>query len=168
MLDYLIFELSRPKKRLFSLIIDTILIVSSFFFAYWTRLGEITSFDNRQIWFALVCTLIVTLITFVKLGLYRAVLRYISFKALAMIAIGALISAISLVLFSFFIDSFIPRTVPFIYFSYVKLFLSRLITFIAFTKYYYLFNILDKNSFVLSCLGLSKIISGLSSSTITP
>ena len=121
MLDYLIFELSRPKKRLFSLIIDTILIVSSFFFAYWTRLGEITSFDNRQIWFALVCTLIDTLITFVKLGLYRAVLRYISFKALAMIAIGALISAISLVLFSFFIDSFIPRTVPFIYFSYVFL-----------------------------------------------
>lgn len=121
MLDYLIFELSRPKKRIFSLIIDTILIVSSFFFAYWTRLGEITSFDNRQIWFALVCTLIVTLITFVKLGLYRAVLRYISFKALAMIAIGALISAISLVLFSFFIDSFIPRTVPFIYFSYVFL-----------------------------------------------
>lgn len=121
MLDYFVFELSRFKKRIISLVIDTILIITSFFFAYWTRLGEITAFDNHQIWFALIGTLIVTLIAFVKLGLYRAVLRYISFKALAMIAIGALISSISLVLFSFFIDSFIPRTVPLIYFSYVFL-----------------------------------------------
>ena len=121
MLDYFVFELSRSKKRIISLVIDTILIITSFFFAYWTRLGEITAFDNHQIWFALTGTLIVTLIAFVKLGLYRAVLRYISFKALAMIAIGALISSISLVLFSFFIDSFIPRTVPLIYFSYVFL-----------------------------------------------
>ncbi len=121
MLDYFVFELSRSKKRIVSLVIDTILIITSFFFAYWTRLGEITAFDNHQIWFALIGTLIVTLIAFVKLGLYRAVLRYISFKALAMIAIGALISSISLVLFSFFIDSFIPRTVPLIYFSYVFL-----------------------------------------------
>lgn len=121
MLDYFVFELSRPTKRIVSLIIDTVLITASFFFAYWTRLGKITAFDNRQIWFALGGTLVVTLIVFVKLGLYRAVLRYISFKALAMIAIGALISSISLVLFSFFIDSFIPRTVPLIYFSYVFL-----------------------------------------------
>ncbi|EGC72794.1 polysaccharide biosynthesis protein [Haemophilus parainfluenzae ATCC 33392] len=121
MLDYFVFELSRSKKRIISLVIDTILIITSFFFAYWTRLGDITAFDNHQIWFALTGTLIVTLIAFVKLGLYRAVLRYISFKALAMIAIGALISSISLVLFSFFIDSFIPRTVPLIYFSYVFL-----------------------------------------------
>ena len=121
MLDYFVFELSRSKKRIISLVIDTILIITSFFFAYWTRLGEITAFDNHQIWFTLIGTLIVTLIAFVKLGLYRAVLRYISFKALAMIAIGALISSISLVLFSFFIDSFIPRTVPLIYFSYVFL-----------------------------------------------
>ncbi|MDQ6568237.1 MAG: nucleoside-diphosphate sugar epimerase/dehydratase [Haemophilus parahaemolyticus] len=121
MLDYLVFELSRPLKRIASLIIDTILITGAFFFAYWTRLGKITSFDNHQIWLALSCTLVVTLIAFIKLGLYRAVLRYISFKALAMIATGALISSISLVLFSFFIDSFIPRTVPLIYFSYIFL-----------------------------------------------
>jgi len=104
MLDYLVFELSRPLKRIANLIIDTILITGAFFFAYWTRLGKITSFDNYQIWLALSCTLVVTLIAFIKLGLYRAVLRYISFKALAMIATGALISSISLVLFSFFFD----------------------------------------------------------------
>lgn len=142
MLDYLVFELSRPLKRIASLIIDTILITGAFFFAYWTRLGKITSFDNHQIWLALSCTLVVTLIAFIKLGLYRAVLRYISFKALAMIATGALISSISLVLFSFFIDSFIPRTVPLIYFSYVFLLCGGVRMLVR----YYIGLLLDKNN----------------------
>ena len=142
MLDYLVFELSRPLKRIASLIIDTILITGAFFFAYWTRLGKITSFDNHQIWLALSCTLVVTLIAFIKLGLYRAVLRYISFKALAMIATGALISSISLVLFSFFIDSFIPRTVPLIYFSYIFLLCGGVRMLVR----YYIGLLLDKNN----------------------
>lgn len=142
MLDYLVFELSRPLKRIASLIIDTILITGAFFFAYWTRLGKITSFDNHQIWLALSCTLVVTLIAFIKLGLYRAVLRYISFKALAMIATGALISSISLILFSFFIDSFIPRTVPLIYFSYVFLLCGGVRMLVR----YYIGLLLDKNN----------------------
>ena len=142
MLDYLVFELSRPLKRIASLIIDTILITGAFFFAYWTRLGKITSFDNYQIWLALSCTLVVTLIAFIKLGLYRAVLRYISFKALAMIATGALISSISLVLFSFFIDSFIPRTVPLIYFSYIFLLCGGVRMLVR----YYIGLLLDKNN----------------------
>ena len=142
MLDYFVFELSRPLKRIVSLIIDTILITGAFFFAYWTRLGKITSFDNHQIWLALSCTLVVTLIAFIKLGLYRAVLRYISFKALAMIATGALISSISLVLFSFFIDSFIPRTVPIIYFSYVFLLCGG----VRMLVHYYIGLLLDKNN----------------------
>ncbi len=65
----------------------------------------------------LLCTILITLFTFIKLGLYRAVLRYISFKALAMVAGGAFVSAVSLIFFSFFIGSDIPRTVPIIYFS---------------------------------------------------
>lgn len=142
MLDYFVFELSRPLKRIASLIIDTILITGAFFFAYWTRLGKITSFDNHQIWLALSSTLVVTLIAFIKLGLYRAVLRYISFKALAMIATGALISSISLVLFSFFIDSFIPRTVPLIYFSYVFLLCGGVRMLVR----YYIGLLLDKNN----------------------
>lgn len=142
MLDYFVFELSRPLKRIASLIIDTILITGAFFFAYWTRLGKITSFDNHQIWLALSCTLVVTLIAFIKLGLYRAVLRYISFKALAMIAAGALISSISLVLFSFFIDSFIPRTVPIIYFSYVFLLCGG----VRMLARYYIGLLFDKNN----------------------
>lgn len=121
MLSKFIFELSRPQKRVISLFVDIILLTSAFFLAYWTRLGGIVAFDNSEIWTILLCTIVITLLTFIKLGLYRAVLRYISFKALAMVAGGAFVSSISLIFFSFFIGSDIPRTIPLIYFSYVFL-----------------------------------------------
>lgn len=121
MLSKFIFELSRPQKRVISLFVDIILLTSAFFLAYWTRLGGIVAFDNSEIWTTLLCTIVITLLTFIKLGLYRAVLRYISFKALAMVAGGAFVSSISLIFFSFFIGSDIPRTIPLIYFSYVFL-----------------------------------------------
>ena len=121
MIYSLVFGMSRTKKRVISLFIDVVLLISAFFLAYWTRLGGIVAFDNTEIWITLLCTIAITLFTFIKLGLYRAVLRYISFKALAMVAGGAFVSAVSLIFFSFFIGSDIPRTVPIIYFSYVFL-----------------------------------------------
>ena len=137
-----IFGMSRSTKRVISLFIDIILLVSSFFLAYWTRLGGIVAFDNTEIWMTLLCTILITLFTFIKLGLYRAVLRYISFKALAMVAGGAFVSAVSLIFFSFFIGSDIPRTVPIIYFSYVFLLCGSARMLIR----YYVSLILDKDN----------------------
>ena len=98
-----IFGISRSTKRVISLFIDIILLISSFFLAYWTRLGGIVAFDNTEIWMTLLCTILITLFTFIKLGLYRAVLRYISFKALAMVAGGLLFQLLAL--FSFLSSS---------------------------------------------------------------
>ena len=137
-----IFGISRSTKRVISLFIDIILLISSFFLAYWTRLGGIVAFDNTEIWMTLLCTILITLFTFIKLGLYRAVLRYISFKALAMVAGGAFVSAVSLIFFSFFIGSDIPRTVPIIYFSYVFLLCGSARMLIR----YYVSLILDKDN----------------------
>lgn len=137
-----IFGISRSTKRVISLFIDIILLISSFFLAYWTRLGGIVAFDNTEIWMTLLCTILTTLFTFIKLGLYRAVLRYISFKSLAMVAGGAFVSAVSLIFFSFFIGSDIPRTVPIIYFSYVFLLCGSARMLIR----YYVSLILDKDN----------------------
>ena len=137
-----IFGISRSTKRVISLFIDIILLISSFFLAYWTRLGGIVAFDNTEIWMTLLCTILITLFTFIKLGLYRAVLRYISFKALAMVAGGAFVSAVSLIFFSFFIGSDIPRTIPIIYFSYVFLLCGSARMLIR----YYVSLILDKDN----------------------
>lgn len=137
-----IFGISRSTKRVISLFIDIILLISSFFLAYWTRLGGIVAFDNTEIWMTLLCTILITLFTFIKLGLYRAVLRYISFKALAMVAGGAFVSAVGLIFFSFFIGSDIPRTVPIIYFSYVFLLCGSARMLVR----YYVSLILDKDN----------------------
>ena len=137
-----IFGMSRSTKRVISLFIDIILLISSFFLAYWTRLGGIVAFDNTEIWMTLLCTILITLCAFIKLGLYRAVLRYISFKALAIVAGGAFVSAVSLIFFSFFIGSDIPRTVPIIYFSYVFLLCGSARMLIR----YYVSLILDKDN----------------------
>ena len=53
---------------------------------------------------------------FYQIRAVSTVLRYISFKSLAMVAGGAFVSAVSLIFFSFFIGSDIPRTVPIIIF----------------------------------------------------
>lgn len=142
MIYSLVFGMSRTKKRVISLFIDLVLLISAFFLAYWTRLGGIIAFDDTEIWTTLLCTIAITLFTFIKLGLYRAVLRYISFKALAMVAGGAFVSAVSLIFFSFFIGSDIPRTVPIIYFSYVFLLCGSARMLVR----YYVSLILDKDN----------------------
>ncbi|WP_455488277.1 polysaccharide biosynthesis protein [Haemophilus sp.] len=142
MIYSLVFGMSRTKKRVISLFIDVVLLISAFFLAYWTRLGGIVAFDNTEIWTTILCTIAITLFTFIKLGLYRAILRYISFKALAMVAGGAFVSAVSLIFFSFFIGSDIPRTVPVIYFSYVFLLCGSARMLVR----YYVSLILDKDN----------------------
>lgn len=88
------------------------------------------------------CILVVILIVFIKLGLYRVVLWYIFFKVLVMIVIGVLIFFISLVLFLFFIDLFIFRIVLFIYFFYVFLLCGGVRMLVC----YYIGLLFDKNN----------------------
>jgi FlaA1/EpsC-like NDP-sugar epimerase len=88
-------------------------------FAYWARLGEFTGFSNFTIWYVLAGTIIVSLLANVQLGLYRAVLRYLTFHAFTAIAFGAAISALSVMSFAYFFNASVPRTVPIIYFPFL-------------------------------------------------
>lgn len=114
-----VWSLPRFYKRLISLAIDTALIVFSFFAALWTRLGDIFFVPSTSTVWTLVGTLVVTLIVFIRLGLYRAILRYLTFHALMMIAMGAAISAVSLTSFAYYFGASIPRTVPLIYLTFL-------------------------------------------------
>ncbi|WP_281223052.1 polysaccharide biosynthesis protein [Photobacterium sanguinicancri] len=128
-------DMSRIKKRLISIILDSVFIVLSFYLAFWARLGEVSPLSDPLNQYLVVITLFVTLIAFTKLGLYRAVLRYLTFHALAVISIGTIISASTVGLLAYFIDSFVPRSVPLIYGSFLcilcggaRLFVRVLIT----------------------------------------
>ncbi|MFM2637854.1 polysaccharide biosynthesis protein [Vibrio vulnificus] len=116
-----IWSLPRVHKRLISLAIDTLLITFSFFMAIWVRHGEVAVSVSVETWLTLAGTVVVTLITFTRLGLYRAVLRYLTFHALTVVVLGALISALSITTFAYFLNAEVPRTVPVIYMTFLAL-----------------------------------------------
>ncbi|EMN7305006.1 polysaccharide biosynthesis protein [Vibrio vulnificus] len=116
-----IWSLPRVHKRLISLAIDTLLITFSFFMAIWVRYGEVAISVSAETWLTLAGTVMVTLVAFTRLGLYRAVLRYLTFHALTVVVLGALISALSITTFAYFFNAEVPRTVPVIYMTFLAL-----------------------------------------------
>ncbi|MBB1369928.1 nucleoside-diphosphate sugar epimerase/dehydratase [Pseudoalteromonas sp. SR45-4] len=120
----LLVNLPRPQKRVVSLFIDSIFITVAFWLALLFRLDSIQIFSNIHNWILLSALLPLSLLSFVKLGLYRAVLRYMNTQALWAILTGVIFSTLYLVAFSFFLNAPIPRTVPFIYASFCILFVG--------------------------------------------
>lgn len=116
-MDFLqvIFSLDRSYKRLVSVAIDVVCLALSFWLAIMVRTDSVNSLTNGGYWLliALICP--ISILAFVKLGLYRAVLRYLSLQALTAILIGVVVSTISLVFISYFANLGLPRTVPIIF-----------------------------------------------------
>ena len=94
---------------------DAIAIVFSLFSAFALRMDTIHPPLGEKEVFSFAVTTVVTLMIFVRFGLYRAVLRYILVPALANIFLAVFLSAITLALTSFTMHSFLPRSVPAIY-----------------------------------------------------
>lgn len=113
---------SRPKKRVVSMMIDIIFIFTAFWGAFAVRHGHVDFITNVELWQTFVILTVVTIVIFAKLGLYRAILRYLSFHALLVVSTGAVISALALSVSGFYFDSAsIPRTVPVIYGAFLSL-----------------------------------------------
>jgi len=105
----------RPVKRLISIVYDMAAITSALYIAFSFRLGAAYEFNLNEDVFNYGLTTLVSIITFIKLGLYRAVLRYMTYQAIYTVALGVLISSIALIANSFFLGSYLPRSVPVIY-----------------------------------------------------
>jgi len=110
-----ILNASRAKKRIITLCIDSLFIVLAFWLALIVRLDSFESLQRLDNWFLLAVLIPVSLYTFISLGLYRAVLRYMNSQAIWAIVLGTVITTVSLVLIAFFIGIDIPRTMPFIF-----------------------------------------------------
>ncbi|WP_165728177.1 nucleoside-diphosphate sugar epimerase/dehydratase [Pseudoalteromonas sp. 31A1] len=110
-----IFNASRAKKRIITLCIDSLFIMLAFWLALIVRLDSFESLQRLDNWLLLAVLIPVSLYTFISLGLYRAVLRYMNSQAIWAIVLGTVITTISLVLIAFFIGIDIPRTMPFIF-----------------------------------------------------
>ena len=109
--------LSAPRsvKRIISVTYDVLAILGSFYLAYVLRLGSVNiNIDAPLIMCALITTF-VSIYAFIRMGLYRAILRYMTQQAMVTIFTGILISSLAMALSGFFLHAFIPRSVPIIY-----------------------------------------------------
>lgn len=114
-----LFQASRPTKRVISLFSDLIFVSVAFWAAMLVRLDTLDIFSQSSSWLLLSFLIPIALIANVKLGLYRAVLRYINSKAAVTIALSVCFTTGALVFLSFFLSIDLPRTVPVIFSAFL-------------------------------------------------
>ncbi|MCB5226051.1 polysaccharide biosynthesis protein [Alishewanella sp. 16-MA] len=87
--------LPRSAKRIISVAIDTFFLIFSVLFAFiLTQDGD--TLQLQKILLAFVVTLPITILVFTRLGLYRAVIRYVGQHALGAVLFGIVFSAVLL------------------------------------------------------------------------
>nr|PMH82894.1 nucleoside-diphosphate sugar epimerase [Vibrio sp. 10N.286.48.B7] len=110
----------RPLKRVVSVAFDLLFISVSFWGAFYSRMGYLDEFwFDIEYWYVLASVAGITILVFTNTGLYRAVLRYLSLQAVVTIVFGAVISALSIILLSYYFQVFLPRSVPIIYATFL-------------------------------------------------
>lgn len=117
-----ILSLPRSIKRVISIIIDILFIVGSYFLALGIRLNfyeEVIKTDN---WYIVLCVSVISILAFIRLGLYRAVLRFITIKFTQVAIVGTALSTAALLLVTFAFQFNLPRTVLFLYFVFLSIF----------------------------------------------
>ncbi|WP_068711499.1 polysaccharide biosynthesis protein [Vibrio tritonius] len=110
-----ILNAKRMHKRGITIAYDCVAIMFSLYISVALRLNSFTFQAGLQELCAFFMTLAITLYCFVRLGMYRAVLRYMTLPAIGYIFISVIVSALTFALSGFFFQAFIPRSVPFIY-----------------------------------------------------
>lgn len=110
-----LFRLKRRYKLALQLLADSTLIIVSFAAAMALRLESFHFAANPRVWLAIAIALPVSLVVFLQLGLYRAVVRYITRKSLDAIVIGVLASSAVLFIEAQVHGLPVPRSVPAIY-----------------------------------------------------
>lgn len=108
-------KLNRRSKVLVQLVLDAVLIILSFCAAMLLRLESFHFLTEPEVWAALLIAVAVALIAFRVLGLYRALVRYVTGKILFIIGKGTVLAAITLYLTGLAVDASLPRSVPIIF-----------------------------------------------------
>ncbi|PNM24666.1 polysaccharide biosynthesis protein [Yersinia enterocolitica] len=100
------------------LLLDATLIGLAYWGAFWVRLDVDSPFSSTEQWAALAVIIPPTLLVFIRLGLYRTVLRYVSAKIVTTVFVGVILSTGLLVFGSYFLGVYLPRTVSVMFFVF--------------------------------------------------
>ena len=125
-----ILALPRSTKKIILILHDLFIMCVAFWFAYSVRFTfNKSTFYDQSNWIVIGLTSLITIVFFIRLGLYRAVIRYIGTKVMLICFLGSIISSLALVLVSFFTQFNLPRSIPILYFFVllVSIISSRLI-----------------------------------------
>lgn len=117
-------NLSRVHKRLISVFADVAVLFFALWAAFSLRLDQQFWVPDRGQLIVSGLTVAITIAVFVKLGLYRAVIRYLSDRAFITVITGVFVSAITLILLGYWLEVLVPRSVPIIYGALAFIFVS--------------------------------------------
>ncbi|MBE8597240.1 polysaccharide biosynthesis protein [Xenorhabdus sp. BG5] len=123
MSERLFFKKERLLKTFLLMIADILIIASSYWISMWLRLDREVPINSLLHWSVISLTIPCTLFIFIRLGFYRAILRYVNMSILKWAVIGSFLSSLILIAFSSYQQAFLPRTVPIIYFSFLVILL---------------------------------------------
>lgn len=123
---YLYKFLNAPRsiKRLISVGYDICAVSFSIFLAYVLRLNTFhVNFGTAEIC-SILFTVSISVIFFIRTGLYRAILRYMPPQAIFTIIVGIFASSVAMTASAFFMHAFLPRSVPVIYIFIALIFIG--------------------------------------------
>ena len=105
----------RNIKQIVLIIADTVFIVLAIYFSVAIRLGELENTLHASDWICYLLTIVFSIVTFVRIGLYRSIVRYMGHKAFLTIIKAISISSLILAASILFTRNGMPRSIPFIY-----------------------------------------------------
>lgn len=114
-IDIYISKLNRLSKVAIQILVDAIFITVSLILAMLVRLESSDFFEQRAFWETLIVANVCTLLSLHFLGLYRALIRFLTGKILFIVGKGTIFGAISLYLIEITLGYGIPRSVPIIF-----------------------------------------------------
>jgi FlaA1/EpsC-like NDP-sugar epimerase len=92
-----VLELSRFKKQLLAASIDSVMLPLTFFFAIWLRYDHVDMALLRQYLWLMAVAPLVSIPIFIRIGLYRAMIRFIDQKIVYVVVLGVSLSLVVLV-----------------------------------------------------------------------
>jgi len=87
-----VLELSRFKKQLLAASIDSVMLPLTLFFAVWLRYDHVDMTLLRQYLWLMLATPLVSIPIFIRIGLYRAMIRFIDQKIVYVVVLGVSLS----------------------------------------------------------------------------
>ena len=116
--------LPRYQKRIVSILTDLVCLPLALWLALSLRLDHLYFSHDPTIYAVGVVTVLSSVFVFARLGLYRAVIRYMSNHAMVAIISGVSLSALVLAAVGFAFQAQIPRSVPVIYWCIAMIFVG--------------------------------------------